>query len=50
MAYNRIGLSNIRKRLFYLYGSDDRISIESIQGEGAKVTLRLPDKDFDNSR
>lgn len=48
-GYNRIGLSNIRKRLFYLYGSDDRISIESIQGEGAKVTLRLPDKDFDNS-
>ena len=37
----RIGLSNIGRRLFYLYGSTDGITIESKMGMGTSITLKL---------
>ena len=37
----RIGLTNIRGRLYYLYGSGDGLSVENKPGGGAQVTLTL---------
>lgn len=37
----KIGLSNIGRRLYYLYGSNDGIQIESRQNEGTSITLKL---------
>jgi len=36
-----IGLSNIRGRLFFLYGQSDIMRIESSPGEGTSITLRF---------
>ena len=35
----RIGLSNIRGRLYYLYGNEDMLKIESRPGKGTKITI-----------
>lgn len=35
----KIGLSNIGRRLYYLYGSNDGIRIESGENEGTRITL-----------
>ena len=37
----KIGLSNIRGRLYYLYGSSDCMRIDSIPGKGTSITLEL---------
>lgn len=37
-----IGLRNIRERIKYIYGEPQNIHIESVEGEGTCVTLRLP--------
>jgi len=37
----KIGLSNIRDRLYYLYGNNDCLSIDSKPNEGTCVTLTL---------
>lgn len=37
-----IGLRNIRERIKYIYGESLNIHIESMEGEGTCVTLRLP--------
>ncbi|MGN6714372.1 sensor histidine kinase [Anaerocolumna jejuensis] len=37
-----IGLRNIRERIKYIYGEPLNIHIESMEGEGTCVTLRLP--------
>ena len=36
---NRIGLSNIRSRLYYLYGTTDCLKIESALNQGTTVTI-----------
>ena len=47
---HRIGLSNIRGRLYYLYGSEDMLKIESEQGKGTKVTVIFRRKPFTRKR
>lgn len=42
----RIGLSNIGRRLYYLYGSGDCIRIESRVNEGTTITLRFKGEYF----
>jgi LytS/YehU family sensor histidine kinase len=37
-----IGLQNTRSRLHQLYGGNDHLRCETVQGGGAKVTLALP--------
>lgn len=37
----RIGLANVRGRLYYLYGKSDCLKIESVLGRGTVVTLRF---------
>ena len=37
-----IGLSNVRERLKVAYGALGALEIESIPGEGAAVSLRIP--------
>ncbi len=39
---NKIGLSNIRKRLYYFFGNDDAMSIASEPNKGTAITLHLP--------
>ena len=41
-----IGLSNIRKRLEYLYGSTESIKIESEKGKGTCITLIFKSRYF----
>lgn len=43
----RIGLSNIRQRLYYLYGSTDVMQIESTKHVGTCITLRFRRKYFE---
>lgn len=38
---SKIGLSNIRSRLYYLYGSADCLTIESAPGQGTTITIRF---------
>ncbi len=38
---NKIGLSNIRSRLYYLYGSADCLTIESAPGQGTTISIRF---------
>ncbi|MDD3212851.1 MAG: histidine kinase [Eubacteriales bacterium] len=40
----RIGLANVRGRLYYLYGKSDCLQIESAPGKGTVVTLRFLSK------
>lgn len=37
-----IGIRNIRERMKYIYGEQQNISIQSAEGEGTCVTLKLP--------
>ena len=37
----KIGLSNIRGRLYYLYGNTDCMQIESEMGKGTKITIEF---------
>lgn len=37
-----IGIRNIRERIKYIYGEPQNIYIQSVEGEGTCVTLRLP--------
>lgn len=37
----KIGLSNIRGRLYYLYGNSDCMKIESEMGKGTKITIEF---------
>lgn len=37
-----VGLSNVRQRLRYLYGSEGLVELESSPGKGTTVRLRLP--------
>ncbi|MET1014611.1 MAG: histidine kinase [Paenisporosarcina sp.] len=37
-----IGFSNVVKRMRLFYGSEDIISIESVEGQGTKVVLKIP--------
>jgi two-component system sensor histidine kinase YesM len=39
-----IGLKNIRKRLHLLYNNEAKIHIQSILGEGTRVTVVIPRK------
>ena len=41
---NKIGLSNIRARLYYLYGSADGMTIQSALGQGTTITILFPTK------
>ena len=41
---NKIGLSNIRARLYYLYGSADGMTIQSTLGQGTTITILFPAK------
>ena len=41
---NKIGLSNIRGRLYYLYGNADGMTIESAPNEGTKITILFPER------
>ena len=36
---SRIGLSNIRGRLYYLYGTTDCLKIESAPSQGTTITI-----------
>ncbi len=38
---SKIGLSNIRSRLYYLYGSADCLTIESAPGQGTTISIRF---------
>lgn len=38
----RIGLSNIRERIGYLYGEAGRMSVQSGEGEGTVISIELP--------
>lgn len=42
----KIGLSNIGRRLYYLYGSNDGIRIESRENEGTRITLKFKGEYF----
>ncbi|NHN35461.1 cache domain-containing sensor histidine kinase [Paenibacillus agricola] len=37
-----IGLANVRERIWYHYGKDFGMDIESSEGKGTRVTLKLP--------
>jgi two-component system LytT family sensor kinase len=37
-----IGLSNVRERLRVLYGTDFRLDIESLEGQGTKIRINVP--------
>ena len=39
---NKIGLSNIRKRLYYFFGNGNAMSIISAPNQGTSITLHLP--------
>ncbi len=39
---NKIGLSNIRKRLYYFFGNDNAMTIVSKPNRGTAITLHLP--------
>lgn len=41
---NKIGLSNIRARLYYLYGNENGLTIESTPGQGTKISILFPGK------
>ena len=43
----KIGLSNIGRRLYYLYGSSDGIRIESGENEGTRITLKFKGEYFE---
>ncbi len=37
-----VGLNNVNERLKYLYGSDSRLRIDSVNGQGTTVRIQIP--------
>ena len=40
----RVGLANVRGRLYYLYPGQECLQVESTPGRGTCVTIRFPEK------